>query len=700
MVDLQWDSPLQYIRGVGPRRAEAFASIGLRTIRDLLHFLPFRYEAELGELPIADLRPGVTATICGEILRIRQRPPGLTVQVIDGSGQACTLRWFEARFVQQKFQVGMRVRATGPVREYDRNLELVQPSISLLDADEDQRSGRPGPRLIPVYHAGAGLSSEAIRRVVEPVLSAPLPVEPEWIPAHLLRLHSLPPHELALHTLHRPDDQAGLAMARRRLAYEELLMLQLGMLQRRRRRKSRRVGYLLHVTPEIDRRIRARFPFSLTPAQDQVVAEIGHDLQSGRPMTRLLQGDVGSGKTVVALYASLSAIANRRQAAIMAPTELLAQQHYRNVQQYLAGSRVRCMLLTGALTGRGRAEALSRIQTGQVDLVIGTQALIQSDVAFDRLALVVVDEQHKFGVLQRALIRTKGAEPHYLVMTATPIPRTLALTVFGDLDVSVLSGSPPGRGTVQTEVVTPAGLGRVLDHMRDRLQGGEQAFVVCPRLGRADEIDGESSVGPDSGAHAAVRTHARLASGVWRGLRVGLLHGGMPAAEKEDVVVRFAARELDALVATTVVEVGVDVPSASLLLVENAERFGLSQLHQIRGRIARSGQDGACYLVARSRQDKATERLAILARTRDGFEIAEADLRLRGPGEVFGTRQHGLPELRFCDLIRDATLLDQARKDAAELLAVDGDLTRPEHRGLLAAMAGFFGATLSLIDAA
>jgi ATP-dependent DNA helicase RecG len=430
-------------------------------------------------------------------------------------------------------------------------------------------------------------------------------------------------------------------------------------------------------------------------------------------MTRLLQGDVGSGKTVVALHACLVAVANGRQAAIMAPTEILAQQHFANIEKYLEGSRVRRKLLRGKLSKKERAESLAAIEAGEIDLVVGTQALLEKDVAFKDLAMVVVDEQHKFGVLQRANIRTKGPLPHYLVMTATPIPRTLAMTVFGDLDVSIIDAMPPGRGKIITKVVTRTQWKTVMGYVRGRLEAGEQAYVVCPLIGpeeatklRSHEATEEvvaAGAPPAGDEHgklvSAKQAYERLMKSPWRGLNVGLLHGALKPAKKQETVDAFVAGRLHAVVATTVVEVGVDVANATIMIVENADRFGLSQLHQLRGRVGRGSKDSLCVLIAHGRCEKAGERLSVMAETTDGFKIAEADLRQRGPGELFGTRQHGLPELRVGDILNDFSLLEQARQDAFDIVARDPKLEEPHHARMIPALRKMFGGKLALIDA-
>ncbi len=700
MLALRSDSPIQYVKGIGPKRAEWFATLGLHTVGDLLEYFPFRHESDGGVVAIVDLVPGANVTVQGEVTTLGGRPPALRCAIDDGTG-TCVLRWFDRRYGGRGLFRGATVTASGQVQLYDGRPELVHPRVQVFDPDTVMLSSAHKPTRLGVYRGNESIKSPLIRRAVLTVLAqSHLPVE-EALPPRLLSKHRLPTREQAIRQMHCPTTDAELARARTRLAYEEFLLMELAMALRRRKRLALQAGQKLHVTPEIETRIRARFPFTLTPSQDHAVAEIVRDLQSGQPMTRLLQGDVGSGKTVVALYACLIAVANGKQAAIMAPTEILAQQHFTNIDRYLRDSRVRYVLLRGKLGKQERTEALAAIERGELDLVVGTQALIQKDVAFNHLAVVVVDEQHKFGVLQRHEFRTKGPMPHYLVMTATPIPRTLAMTVFGDLDVSLIKESPPGRGRIITKIVTGQQWATVMGYVRQRLEKGEQAYVVCPQIGK--KVSGTfSEKGPDpfSGVTAVTETYGRLCDGPWRGLDVGLLHGSLPTAQKQATVTAFAAGRLHAVIATTVVEVGIDVPNATIMIVEHAERYGLSQLHQLRGRVGRGQKDSLCVLIAHGRGEKAAERLAVMAETTDGFRIAEADLRQRGPGQLFGTRQHGLPELHVANIVEDFSLLEQARQDAFDTVARDPALSRPEHQILLPALRRMFGQKLALIDAA
>lgn len=753
MAPLASDSPIQYVKGVGPTRAEWFATLGIRTVGQLLEYYPFRHEEDRGEVEIADVVPGANVTVRGEVVRLRRRPPGFWCEIDDGT-ERCVLRWFNRPYAAKGLFLGATVVATGQAQVFGDHLELVQPRVQVFAPDAVLLTQKRGARWVGVYRGNATIKSPLIRRTVLNVLAeGPLPIA-EVLPPALLAKHKFPTREQAVRSMHCPAGEADLDRARRRLAYEELLLMELAMALRRRKRLALQSGRKLAWTAEIDRRIRARFPFTLTPAQDRAIREIVADLRSGRPMTRLLQGDVGSGKTVVALYACLVAIAGGKQAAIMAPTEILAHQHFTKIDQYLRGSRVRYVLLRGRMIAKERREALAAIERGEIDLVVGTQALIQKDVAFSELAVVIVDEQHKFGVLQRHTFRTKGPMPHYLVMTATPIPRTLAMTVFGDLDVSVIRQSPPGRGRIITKVVPLAKWEVVMTYVRKRLEAGEQAYVVCPQIGaereqgtgnrevrgarRAADVTSPRSHLPtcpcshvppfppshvppfprvhvptssrpplpasprgDAAAVASVNdVHQRLTTGPWDGLNVGLLHGALPQREKDAIVADFAAGRLHAVVATTVVEVGVDVPNATIMIVEHADRYGLSQLHQLRGRVGRGSKDSLCVLIAHDPGDKATERLAVMARTTDGFKIAEADLAQRGPGQLFGTRQHGLPELNVASIVDDFALVEQAREDAFALVAADPELRRPEHQPLIPALKRMFGEKLKLIDAA
>ena len=683
---------IQYLPGVGPQRAVRLRGLGIAVVADLLEYFPVRHDRHESRT-IENLDEGMIATVVGRITGVRRslgfgrRGPSVSATLIDNTGQ-CKLCWFNASWMADRVQRGMTVRATGKVTEYQQSAQLINPSLTVLDDDAEPVDESEPPEFAAVYPATAGMSSQAIGRLITTHLDGMLSQAHEWYAPAFVEARGLPPRRWALGVMHRPTDEQDVERARRRLAYDELLLMQVATSLVRYHRRERATARPLAGTPEIDRRIRRRFPFDLTRAQDRAVAAIASDLNQKRPMNRMLQGDVGCGKTVVALYAALVAVANKTQVAIMAPTELLAEQHARSIDTYLSGSRVRHRLLRGGLPARERRETLLAIEAGDLDIVVGTHALIQEDVRFGRLGLVIVDEQHRFGVRQRAMIRGKGPAPHYLVMTATPIPRTLAMTVFGDLDVTTIDELPPGRSRIQTRIVGPSEQESAWNVVRERLARGEQAFVVYPIIDESDSLE----------LRAASTEFEKLSQTVFSDRRVGLLHGRLGTAQREKVMMAFMGGRLDVLVATTVVEVGIDVPNATCMVVEHAERYGLSQLHQLRGRIGRGDRPGHCFLMTGSANALSNERLAVLAKTTDGFEIAEEDLRLRGPGEMLGTRQHGLPELRVADLLRDGELLRTAQRDAGDLIREDPQLRRPPNAVLRSMLLAKYERTLAFLD--
>jgi ATP-dependent DNA helicase RecG len=542
--------------------------------------------------------------------------------------------------------------------------------------------------VVPVYPLTEDLRSDQLRPLIGRALDLFGGRLGEVLPEELRRRDGWPGALEGLRAVHFPATPEEARRGRRRFLYEELLLLQLALGLRRREVRDRRTAPVLAITPQIDARIRRLFPFPLTADQDRAIADVCRDLADDRPMQRLIQADVGAGKTAVAVYALLVAVANKHQAALMAPTEVLARQHARTLDSYLGHSRVRRRLLTGGLSARERREALEALKAGEVDLVVGTQALVQEGVEFARLGLVVIDEQHKFGVHQRARVRRLGVAPHYLVMTATPIPRTVALTVFGDLDVSVIRELPPGRQPVRTRWVAEGQRQYTYEQIREALREGRQAYVVCPLVEESEAV----------GVKSATGVFEELSGGPFRDFRVGLLHGRLDDEAKEGVMGQFRAGEIDLLVCTSVVEVGVDVPNATLLVVLHAERFGLAQLHQLRGRVGRGRHPGWCFLFADPPGDEGKERLRALLRTADGFALAELDAKLRGVGEFFGARQHGQAEVPVTALGADADLLEVARRDAFALIAGDAHLRRPEHGALRAAVLRRYGQTLELAE--
>ncbi|MCE9591212.1 MAG: ATP-dependent DNA helicase RecG [Planctomycetes bacterium] len=712
--DIRLSTPVRDLPGIGVRRADAFSRLGIQTVFDLIRHLPARYERHFAEGCIADLPMEGVGTARGTIVNTRYITPmgrgkGRFQATLEDHSGRISLTWFNAGYLREKLHPGMTVRVQGKVKAFGGYPQIANPKWEPLD--DPNRENTADERYRPIYRALENLPSARIEELIALVLPKVLPQIVEPLPVEMLHHHAMPALPEAYRLIHLPEDEEEAATARRRLAFNELLLLQLGITIKRHFNKTSLVAPRLKWTVAIDRHIRDRFPFPLTPAQDGVVKEIAQDLQRPQPMNRLLQGDVGAGKTVVALYALLMAVADRKQGALMAPTELLAEQHYASVGRILAGSNVRLALLTGAIDAAGRRELLADVEEGRIDMVIGTQALLTESVRFRDLAVVVVDEQHRFGVLQRAAFRERGAgenspavvggtpktgplrSPHYLVMTATPIPRTLSLTVFGDLDVSTIRGLPPGRAPIVTRVVPQAKADEVYRYIAERVKKGEQAYVVVPTI---DATGHESAVQLKS-----VREHAKhLQDKFFSGLKVETVHGRLASETREAVMERFRSGRTQVLVATTVIEVGVDVPNAMVMVVEHAERFGLAQLHQLRGRVGRGtdGRKSLCVFISEPVTEDAAARMAVIAETNDGFRIAERDLEIRGMGDFFGTRQHGMPPLRIARIPEDMPLLQLARRDAEQMITADPALTRPEHTLLRRLLVQYYGDALGLID--
>jgi len=718
---LEPSTPVQYVKGIGPRLAEVLATKGVQTVDDLLHYLPFRYEDRLNPRSVAELRAGEMATVVAEVrnsglFRTRRMP---IFQLTVGQGRSrLKCLWFNATYLQGRFQAGQMIALYGKVEaDRDGQLQIMQPQFEILGdineeggADEAEKKAAASleiGRIVPIYESAgqSKLTPRWFRRIIRWALENLNPDLPDPIPAAVRAHLSLVSPREALWKVHWPDAgesfadlQSARTAAHIRLIFDELFFIELGLELRRREQKAQ-TGIAFQINDTARQAIKKILPFHPTAAQKRVLKEIAADMQTPYPMRRLLQGDVGSGKTIVAFEAAIIAIENGYQVAFMAPTEILAQQHYFSARQILEKAGYRIVLLTGSLEQDRKRDVRRHIAQGNAQLVIGTHALIQDRVAFENLGLVIVDEQHRFGVMQRLkLMRKEGggtntsfrpdgaeprphagnAEPDVLVMTATPIPRTLALTLYGDLDVSVLDELPPGRTPIVTKAVPDERAADVWDFVRREIAAGHQAYVVYPVIEENEERE----------LKAAEQMHRQLREKVFPNLHVGLLHGRLDADTKERIMREFQRGEIEILVATTVIEVGVDVSNATVMVIEHADRFGLAQLHQLRGRIGRGAAKSYCVLMHGGKvSEEGQRRLDAMARTNDGFQIAELDLELRGPGDFFGTKQAGIPSFRVANLIRDRQLLEAAKREAAFVVAgPNTELSREEIERALKAM--------------
>jgi ATP-dependent DNA helicase RecG len=643
----------------------------VHTVDDLLHHKPARYEDRSHIAAIGSLVPGMRQTTQGTVVAVSERRHGtyqFQAALRDDTG-VLQATWFGQRYLRKLIRRGTRLIVYGKVDRFG-GFQMVVDDFEILSGDEEDtlHTGR----VVPVHPATEGLTPRALRTVIAQALETYADAAPDVLPDPLRRRFGFAGIAEAVRALHFPSTLADADHARRRLAFEEFFVLQAGLLQRKHALDTIDKGVRYQKADALIQRLVATLPYALTGAQRRVIADIARDLQRSQPMNRLLQGDVGSGKTVVAATALWLAIGNRLQGALMAPTEILAEQHYLTLRRLLAPLRVKVALVTGGGRKRERESVRREIASGAADLVVGTHALLEGGVAFKRLGLLVVDEQHKFGVMQRAALRRKGFHPDVLIMTATPIPRTLSMTLYGDLDVSVLDEMPPGRGIVKTYVRAPEKRPDIYAWVREQVRAGRQAYVVCPLIEGSEKLQAE----------AAVALAARLRHEVFAGIRLALLHGRMPTDEKEATMEQFRRGVVQVLVATSVIEVGIDVPAATIMVVEDADRFGLAQLHQLRGRIGRGAETSFCILLTSPRTDAARERMDVMAQTKDGFIIAQRDLELRGPGEIFGTRQHGLPDLRIADPVADLPLLEAARQEARMVVERDPRLDDPAHRAL------------------
>ena len=704
-------TPIQYLKGVGPARAKALGVLGLSRVGDLLYHFPRAYEDRRDIRRIADLRPDEQVTIQGEVVAVgakttRSRLHILDAVVDDGSGVIHAV-WFNQPFREGQVSAGQRIVLTGRARMYKGELQISPLDFQILDDGEGDELH--ADRIVPIYPLTRSITQRMLRRMVRTALDACAGGLDDPMPEYLIKTHSLMGLREALERIHFPDELPDRDEARRRLVLEEFILFQLALRMRKSRHKAEEVGVAHRSEGRLLSRLLETLPFELTEGQARAVEDVRADMESPEAMSRLVQGDVGSGKTIVAMAAAALAAEAGHQTAVMAPTEILAEQHFITLQRWLGPLGVSVELLTGSLSAAQRADALSALSDGSADVVVGTHALIEEAVSFRRLGLVVVDEQHRFGVEQRGALFTKGAaegaaegagegpvekkdsgakgtaRPDLLVMTATPIPRTLALTLYGDLAVSSIQELPPGRRPVQTYAFPQGSRSDVYAFVASELAKGRQAYVVLPLIEESEAVE----------ARAATTVADYLSKGPLSDFRVALLHGRVPAAEKDAVMRDFRDGRVDALVSTTVVEVGVDVPNATVMVVENAERFGLAQLHQLRGRVGRSEQQSYCFLLGDAVTEEASRRLSVMAATTDGFEIAEEDLSIRGPGHFLGTRQHGMPELAIGDLSRDLDLLTTARDEADALLSSDAGLGR--HPTLRNAVMSRFGETFGLV---
>jgi ATP-dependent DNA helicase RecG len=674
------DSPVTALQGVGPRQAERMARLGVHTILDLLYLFPRRHDDYSQLKPINRLEYGEDATIIAQVWDAGTRKTRgggslFKATLSDGTGFIETT-WFNQPYLSDKIKAGQQIVVSGKVEEYMGQLCFSSPEWEPLEKELLHTA-----RLVPVYPLTSGVRARWLRRLVKRTVDYWSKRLPDHLPTSVRQEENLLDLEAAIVQIHFPEDQALLKRARYRLAFDELFLLQIGLLRQRHLWRSEPGKSLPVDDAMLDDFIRS-LPFGLTHAQQRALQQIVADLRSDQPMNRLLQGDVGSGKTVVAAAAMALTVATGAQAALMAPTAILAEQHYHTLSRLLeswSGRPPRIHLLTGSVTGQEREEIYTGLAEGSVDIVVGTHALIQEGVQFKKLAFAVIDEQHRFGVRQRAALRQKGYNPHLLVMTATPIPRSLELTVWGHLDVSVIDEMPPGRQPIATRLILPTERERAYNFVRIQVEKGRQAFIICPLVEESDKIE----------AKAAVEEYERLQKYIFPDLRLALLHGRMKGEEKEQTMAQFARGELDVLVSTSVVEVGIDVPNATVMLIEGANRFGLAQLHQFRGRVGRGEHESFCLLVSDSVFPEAQERLQAVEATNDGFVLAQKDLDIRGPGDFLGTRQSGFPALKLTSMT-DLKAIEAAREAARRFFQTDPELAAPDNRLLARRVAQFW----------
>ncbi|MFA5336462.1 MAG: ATP-dependent DNA helicase RecG [Candidatus Omnitrophota bacterium] len=671
------DIPVRFVKGVGPARAEILKKLDIDTVEDLLYHFPRRYEDRSSFNPINELKEGAHAAVRGEVLTsgVRSGRPrfgrgkGMSVYKMafgDDTGVIYAL-WFNQPYMQDVFKAGDKVVLYGKV-EKNKDLQMCNPEFEIVN-DEGKETIHTG-RIVPIYPLTEGISQRGMRSIIKNMLDRYLDDAEEFLPEEIRARNKLPALNQALLNMHFPVSEELRMAAYERVVFDEFFVLQVALAQRRQKIKELGTGVAHKTGGELIGSFKALLPFKLTDAQERAIADIEKDMASAKPMNRLLEGDVGSGKTVVAAHALVLTVSNGYQGALMAPTEILAQQHFAGLNRLLSPLGVNCVLLTNSVVDEAREDALRMIEEGRANIVVGTHALIQEGVKFKSLGLSVVDEQHKFGVDQRVQLKQKGINPDMLFMTATPIPRTLAMTLYGDLDLSILDEMPEGRIPSKSYLVGEERREGIYKFIAQEVSAGSQAFIVCPLIKKAKG-------GKGGELKAAIEMYGRFKDGVFPGLKVGLVHGKLDNEEKGRVMRDFGSGKVQILVSTTVVEVGIDNPNVSVMLIENPERFGLSQLHQLRGRIGRGNQRSYCIMISDTGSETARKRIKALIGNTSGFDIAEEDLQLRGPGQFFGTRQHGLPELRYANLVANVRQLEAARKEAFGLVNSDPGLAKP-----------------------
>ncbi len=691
---------MQFIKGVGPRKAILLEKLHLTSIEDCLYFLPFRFEDRTQFKKISQAVPGEYVTLTGEVLSSGTIFMGRRKRVFEAIIQDETgiirAKWFRFNetYMKEKFQTGQKIILSGkPTLNNRSGLEIIHPETE-QESGENVSSLEIG-KIVPVYHVTDGLHLKSMRAIIKNVLDKYLPLAEEFLPDDLIQRHNFPSRSEALAKSHFPEQGSCLkeldafkTPAQRRLVFEELFLIQLGLAFRKNRAGEERTGLVFKTRGELIKRFVKLLPFTLTGAQKKVLGEIMEDLEKEKPMNRLIQGDVGSGKTIVALTALLTAVDNGTQSALMVPTEILAEQHYLNIRPFCEKLGLELSLVTSSLKGKERQKYFEDIRTGKTHIVVGTHSLIQKEIQFKKLGLAVIDEQHRFGVMQREAIGKKGDHPHLLIMTATPIPRSLALTLYGDMDVSLLDEFPPGRQEIATNLFFENQRGKAYSIMEKQLQQGRQAFVVCPLIEESESIDLKAAVT----VFDYIQEH-------FPNFTACLIHGKLKKEERQSIMSRFLKKEIQVLVSTTVIEVGIDVPNATVMIIEHAERFGLAQLHQLRGRVGRGNHASHCLLMAyHPISEEGQARMKAMQNSGDGFVIAEEDLKIRGPGDFMGTRQSGVPLLKIANLLRDIQVLETARKEAFHLIESDPDITDPKHQPLNKALQRFLGNYMELME--